>query len=185
MTRTSCVCERGIGVGVVPGAAEMGEVFSGRFDGGDLGDAFGGLPGERGGSAVRPGVGEPAFGGGDEATGVLAATALGEAADDARGIAVPGEGERSFGELIRGGEIEKGRKQGFVADFAGSGELRDGEQASGGIDAGGPGQRRVGGAEVDADDAGGDAGDVGHVTRLPVRRGRAPSGCRRWEGPGI
>ncbi len=150
--------ERGFGMFRFPGVAEVFEIELRGFDGREFFDAFGRVERKEGRGAVDAGVGEPAFGGGDEAGGGFGAAALGESAGDFIGVA-PGEGGGAGGKIVGAGDIEEGGEQGFVANFAGIDELGDGEEIDrrgfegvGGVGGGGEGEGGIGGAEVDADD---------------------------------
>jgi hypothetical protein len=170
--------ERRVGVGVVPGGADVGEVGRTGLDRRDLGNAVVRAPGEDGREAVGAGVREPALGAADEAAGHLRAELAGAVADEGGGVA------RVVRQLAGRRVVAHGRQQRAGRPLAGTGPLGDVEQGDLGTTRAGAGHHGVRGAQVDADEEG--AGNR-HQTRISrPRSGRAcrtrPSSarCRRW-----
>ena len=71
--------ERRVGMLVIPGGAEMAQIFGGGVQRRDALESFGRLPGKHGGRAVDRGIRQPALGGRDQAARYLGAAALARA----------------------------------------------------------------------------------------------------------
>ena len=150
--------ERGFGMGVVPGGADMGEVGRAGLDRRDLGDAVVRAPGEDGRQTVGAGVREPALGAADEAAGHLRPHLAGVVADEGR--------------LVERMEADRGQQR-AGEPLAGARPLGDLEQRDLGATRAGAGDHGVRGAEVDADEE--RPGNCHQLDIKPPRTGRA---CR-------
>ncbi len=146
----------------VPGLAQVLQVAAAGLHRRDFLHAIGRAEGQQRTGAVHAGMREPAFGAGDQASGILHAAFLRQASHHVAALRVPGQCQRPLRKIAGAGQVQEGGQQVLVADFAGIGQLRDGEQLhvrrSERVGAGEDlrvGECRVGGTEVDTDDVSG------------------------------
>jgi hypothetical protein len=111
--------KRGLGVGLLPGAAQMLEIAGGSGQRRDAADFLGRIGGENAGAAIDAGVAEPALGAADQTDGRGRAAAAGEfAGDEVAGRA--GQAALGLGQLALVRQIEKGRQQGLASTLPGA-----------------------------------------------------------------
>ncbi len=147
--------ERRLGVGVVPGVAQVAQIAGAGLQRGDLGHLMGRAPGQDGGGAVHGGVRQPALGAGHEPAGRLLAEFAREGAEDGGLLRWPGQGQVGLRERACGRMEAQRGQQGPRRDFAGRDALRDGEDLDVVRAQGREREHGVGRAQVDADAEGG------------------------------
>ncbi len=106
--------ERVFGMLLVPGGAQMLQVFGGGIDGRNAVQAFGGFPGQHGGGAVNRRVRQPALGRRNEAARNFRPAPLRELADDVLRLGVPGQSNGTGGKIALAGDVEERGQQGLA-----------------------------------------------------------------------